>query len=72
MFCIIDLLLAQIYADYISEQGGVFFALISHQIDPLEFTRRCLADGIDPDTGRTRVKLANGERYKLNDPELIN
>ena len=70
----LDLLLAQIYADYISEQGGSFLRTdFSSEIDPLEFTRRMLGlDGIDPDTGRTRVKLANGERYKLNDPELIN
>ena len=70
----LDLLLAQIYADYISEQGGSFLrADFSSELDPLEFTRRMLGvDGIDPDTGRTRVKLASGERFKLNDPEMMN
>ena len=70
----LDLLLAQIYADYISEQGGTFLRTdFSSELDPLEFTRRMLGlDGIDPDTGRTRVKLASGERFKLNDPEMMN
>ena len=70
----VDLLLAQIYADYISEQGGSFLRTdFSSELDPLEFTRRMLGlDGIDPDTGRTRVKLVSGERFKLNDPEMMN
>ena len=69
-----DLLLAQIYADYISEQGGSFLRTdFASEIDPLEFTRRMLGlDGVDPDTGRTRVKLANGERFQLSDPEMMN
>ena len=70
----VDLLLAQIYADYISEQGGSFLRTdFASEIDPLEFTRRMLGlDGVDPDTGRTRVKLANGERFQLSDPEMMN
>ena len=70
----VDLLLAQIYADYISEQGGSFLRTdFSSELDPLEFTRRMLGlDGINPDTGRTRVKLVSGERFKLNDPEMMN
>tara|TARA_E500000331_G_scaffold358300_1_gene424089 strand:+ start:8091 stop:8954 length:864 start_codon:yes stop_codon:yes gene_type:complete len=69
-----DLLLAQIYADYISEQGGSFLRTdFSSELDPLEFTRRMLGlDGVDPDSGRTRVKLANGKRLKLNDLEAMN
>ena len=70
----VDLLLAQIYADYISEQGGSFLRTdFASEMDPLEFTRRMLGlDGIDPDSGRTRVKLANGERFQLSDPEMMN
>ena len=70
----VDLLLAQIYADYISEQGGSFLRTdFASEIDPLEFTRRMLGlDGVDPDTGRTRVKLANGERFQLSTPEMMN
>ena len=70
----VDLLLAQIYADYISEQGGSFLRTdFASEIDPLEFTRRMLGlDGVDPDSGRTRVKLANGERFQLSDPEMMN
>lgn len=70
----VDLLLAQIYGDYISEQGGSFLRTdFSSELDPLEFTRRMLGlDGVDPDSGRTRVKLAGGERFRLRDPEMMN
>ena len=70
----VDLLLAQIYADYISEQGGSFLRTdFASEVDPLEFTRRMLGlDGIDPDSGRTRVKLANGKRFHLSNVEMMN
>ena len=73
MLLYVDLLLAQIYADYISEQGGSFLRTdFSSELDPLEFTRRMLGlDGVDPDTGQTRVKLADGARFKLRDPEMM-
>ena len=73
MLFYVDLLLAQIYADYISEQGGSFLRTdFSSELDPLEFTRRMLGlDGVDPDSGRTRVKLADGARFKLRDPEMM-
>ena len=66
--------LAQIYADYISEQGGSFLRTdFASEVDPLEFTRRMLGlDGIDPDSGRTRVKLANGKRFHLSNVEMMN
>ena len=70
----VDLLLAQIYGDYISEQGGSFLRTdFASEMDPLEFTRRMLGlDGVDPDSGRTRVKLADGKRFQLRDPEMMN
>ena len=70
----VDLWLAQIYADYISEQGGSFLRTdFASEVDPLEFTRRMLGlDGIDPDSGRTRVKLANGKRFHLSNVEMMN
>jgi len=65
----VDLLLAQIYADYICEQGGSFLRTdFSSEIDPMEFTRRTLGlDGVNPESGLTRVKLADNERYRLPD-----
>ena len=74
VLCYVDLLLAQIYADYISEQGGSFLRTdFSSELDPLEFTRRMLGlDGVDPDSGRTRVRLANGKRFQLNNLEQMN
>lgn len=70
----VDLLLAQIYADYISEQGGSFLRTdFASEVDPLQFTRRMLGlDGVDTDDGRTRVKLPNGERFCLRDSDKLN
>lgn len=67
MLFYVDLLMAQIYSDYIAEQGGTFLrADFSSELDPMQFTRRMLGlDGVDPDTGRTRVPLADGTRFVL-------
>jgi hypothetical protein len=68
----IDLLCAQIYSEYISAQGGSFLRTdFSSEADPMEFTRRMLGlDGIDPDTGRTRVKRADGSVYVIDQQAL--
>ncbi|MEK9672579.1 MAG: hypothetical protein VW268_08755 [Rhodospirillaceae bacterium] len=69
MLYYVDLLLAQIYADYINEQGGSFLRTdFSSELDPMQFTRRMLGlDGVDTETGKTRVRLADGTRFVMPD-----
>jgi len=64
----VDLLLAQVYGEYICEQGGTYLKTeFSSGLDPMEYTRRMLGlDGVDPDTGRTRAKLPGGVRLTLD------
>ena len=68
----VDLLYAQIYSGYICAQGGVYLrADFSAPHDPLEQTRRMLGlDGVQADTGRTRLKAINGEAHVLETGEL--
>jgi hypothetical protein len=68
----VDLLCAQVYAGYISSQGGVYLrADFSSPHDPLEHTRRMLGlDGVKADTGRTRLKPIRGEAHVLAEAEL--
>jgi len=68
-----DLLMAQVYGDYIAEQGGSFLRTdFSSELDPMEFTRRMLGlDGVDPETGRTRVRLADGSRLTVADLDKV-
>jgi len=70
----VDLLCAQIYADYICEQGGAFLRTdFASEQDPLVYVRRMLGlDGIDPESGRTRVKRPDGSTHVLSDPALLN
>jgi hypothetical protein len=72
MLFYVDLLQAQIYADYICAQGGTFLRTdFASDHDPMQYTRRMLGlDGIDPDTGRTRVRRVDGQRYVLLDAAL--
>lgn len=58
MLFYVDLLEAQVYADYINAQGGTYLRTdFSSPGDPLEHSRRILGlDGIDPETGRSRFK----------------
>jgi len=62
MLLYVDLLCAQVYADYICEQGGTFLRTdFASEHDPMQYTRRMLGlDGVNPDTGRTRTKDAGG------------
>lgn len=64
----VDILCAQIYANYICEQGGTYLRTdFSADEDPLQYTRRMLGlDGIDPETGRTRVKGVSGRPIILD------
>ena len=65
----VDLLCARIYAEYICEQGGVYLRTeFSADMDVNGLTRRMLGlDGVDPRTGRSRVKLAGGENFVFVD-----
>lgn len=63
----IDLLCAHIYAGYINDQGGAYLRSdFSDGLDPMTHTRRMLGlDGIDTETGRTRLKLIDGSVHTL-------
>jgi hypothetical protein len=68
-----DLLCAQIYAEYISAQGGSYLkADFTSQEDPMEHTRRILGlDGVKPGSTRTRLKSIDGEAFVLQDVKLL-
>ncbi len=64
----VDVLCAQIYANYICEQGGSYLRTdFASEEDPLQYTRRMLGlDGIDPESGRTRAKGVAGRPIVLD------
>jgi len=66
----VDLLCAQVYAEYICEQGASYLRTdFSAEEDPLEYTRRLLGlDGVKAGSGRTRLKTIDGESYVLRVP----
>jgi hypothetical protein len=68
----VDMLCAQVYAGYISSQGGAYLrADFSAPHDPLEHTRRMLGlDGVKAGTGRTRLKAIDGQAHVLEDGDL--
>jgi hypothetical protein len=67
----VDLLTAQVYAAYVSEQGGSYLRTdFSAPDDPLQYTRRLLGlDGVGAG-GRTRLKTSDGEAPVLDDLKL--
>ena len=69
-----DLLLAQIYAAYIGIRGGTFLRVdFSAPEDPMAHVRRMLGlDGVNPRSGRTRLKAVDGEARRLDDPKSLN
>ncbi len=69
----IDLLCAQIYADYICAQGGSYLRTdFASPQDPMEYTRRLLGlDGIKPKTNKTRLKSIDGTAFVLEDANLL-
>lgn len=69
----VDVLCAQVYAQYICEQGGSYLrADFSAPEDPMQHTRRLLGlDGVQPGDGRTRLKSIDGESFRLDD-KLVN
>ena len=62
-----DLLCAHIYAGYINEMGGQYLRSEFVECpDPMLHTRRMLGlDAIDTQTGRTRLKLIDGQAHTL-------
>jgi hypothetical protein len=72
MLFYVDVLCAQIYANYICEQGGSYLrADFSAPEDPMQHTRRLLGlDGVQPGNGKTKLKSVDGEAYVLDDGNL--
>jgi hypothetical protein len=70
----VDVLCAQVYAQYICEQGGSYLrADFTAPEDPMQHTRRLLGlDGVQPGDGRTRLKSIDGEAYVLDDSKSLN
>lgn len=68
-----DLLCGQVYAEYISAQGGSYLkADFTSEQDPMEHTRRILGlDGVKPGSTRTRLKSIDGEAFVLEDVKLL-
>jgi hypothetical protein len=68
----VDLLTAQVYANYICEQGGNYLrADFATPEDPMLHTRRLLGlDGVNA-RGRTRLKAADGEAFVVEDSKLL-
>ena len=65
----VDLLCAQIYADYICAQGGSYLrADFSSPDDPMQHARRLLGlDGVRSGSNRTRLKTIDGEAFVIQD-----
>lgn len=70
----VDILCAQIYAQYICEQGGSYLRTdFSAPEDPMQHTRRLLGlDGVRAGNGKTRLKSIDGEAFVLDDSNLLN
>lgn len=67
----VDVLLAQVYANYICAQGGTYLrADFSSPEDPMVHTRRMLGlDGVRAGSTKTRLKSIDGTAFVLEDPE---
>ncbi len=64
----VDLLAAHIYAGYINDRGGQYLRadFCGPAGDAMAHTRRLLGlDAVDSESGRTRLKLIDGEAYVL-------
>jgi hypothetical protein len=65
----VDLICAQVYSHYICAQGGSYLRTdFSSPQDPMQYTRRLLGlDGVEPRSGRTRLKSIDGSAFVLHD-----
>lgn len=65
-----DLLMAHVYSGYINDRGGQYLrADFAGGGDPMAHTRRMLGlDAVDTETGRTRLKLIDGNAHVLGAP----
>jgi len=69
----IDLLLAQVYAGYIHEQGGSYLrADFANAEEPMMHIRRLLGLDAMAGDGRLRVKAADGTAVMVDDLRLPN
>ena len=70
----VDVLCAQVYAQYICEQGGSYLRTdFSAPEDPMQHTRRLLGlDGVQAGSGKTRLKSIEGEAFVIDDNQLTN
>lgn len=68
-----DLLIAQVYANYISAQGGTYLrADFSSAEDPMHHTRRILGlDGLRRGSNRTWLKAVDGQAFVLDDVKML-
>ncbi len=70
-----DLLCAHIYAAYINDRGGQYLHADfcgGGKADAMAHTRRLLGlDAVDTESGRTRLKLIDGEAYVLGEPRRL-
>lgn len=65
-----DLLTAQVYAEYITEQGGSFLRSdFAQPQDPMLHTRRMLGLDVAPE-GRSKLKAADGDAAIVESPRL--
>lgn len=69
----VDMLVAQIYANYICAQGGTYLrADFSSAMDPMYHTRRILGlDGMNPGSNRSRLKAVDGTAVVLDDMKML-
>ena len=70
----VDVLCAQVYAQYICEQGGSYLRVdFSAPEDPMQHTRRLLGlDGVQSGNGRTRLKSIDGVAFVVDDNPTLN
>lgn len=68
----VDLLSAQVYADYIGEQGGTYLRTeFGTPEDPMQHVQRLLGlDGVN-EKGRTRLKAFDGQAFVVEDVKLL-
>ena len=70
-----DLLCAHVYAAYINDRGGQYLHADfcgGAKADAMAHTRRLLGlDAVDTESGRTRLKLIDGEAYVLGEQRQL-